>query len=49
MIWALQHDEWASAFDQVIELEEGRLVRSGAAAPAPRAPDAEQAKLVTAE
>ena len=29
VMWALQHDEWASAFDQVMELHEGRLVRLG--------------------
>ena len=29
VVWALQHDEWASAFEQVIELHEGRLVRLG--------------------
>jgi ABC-type sulfate/molybdate transport systems ATPase subunit len=31
VIWALQHEEWASAFDQVLELREGRLVRHGPA------------------
>ena len=48
VIWALQHREWASAFDQVIELDEGRLVRHGPveeAAPG----DPDQAKLLTAE
>jgi putative ABC transport system ATP-binding protein len=29
IIWALQHDGWASLFDRVIELDEGRLVREG--------------------
>ena len=27
VIWALQHDEWANRFDQVIELDDGRLVQ----------------------
>ncbi|MFZ1430707.1 MAG: ABC transporter transmembrane domain-containing protein [Geminicoccaceae bacterium] len=29
VIWALQHEEWASAFDQVLELREGRLAHHG--------------------
>ena len=48
VIWALQHDEWVTAFDQVIELDEGRLVRQG---PPPGVEDRphEAAGLVTAE
>ena len=48
VIWALQHDEWASKFDQVIELDEGRLVHVG---PPPGAGEPEQAgaRLLTAE
>ena len=48
VLWALQHDEWASAFDQVIALEEGRLVHQGPPAGAAGPPD-EHAKLLTAE
>ena len=48
VVWALQHDEWATAFDRVIELDEGRLVREGL--PAGAADDARgRAKLLTAE
>ena len=48
VLWALQHDEWASAFDQVIALEEGRLVHLGPPAGAAGPPD-EHAQLLTAE
>jgi ABC-type multidrug transport system fused ATPase/permease subunit len=48
VIWALQHDEWASVFDRVIELDEGRLVREGPARGAGGA-DQAHAKLVTAK
>ena len=37
VIWALQHEEWASAFDQVIELDEGAAGRIRDRPPAPRA------------
>jgi ABC-type Na+ transport system ATPase subunit NatA len=29
IIWALQHRDWAALFDDVIELEDGRVVRQG--------------------
>ena len=48
VIWALQHDEWVAAFDQVIELDGGRVVRvtpRDGAAGSPATP----AALVTAE
>jgi hypothetical protein len=48
VIWALQHDAWVDAFDQVLELQEGRLVRQ-APPPGAEGPDAEAGKLVTAE
>ena len=48
VIWALQHDDWVEVFDQVLELQEGRLVRQS---PTPDAdgPDVAATKLVTAE
>ena len=48
VVWALQHDEWASAFEQVIELHEGRLVRLGPVA-AGAGPETEAPQLVNAE
>ena len=48
VIWALQHDEWATAFDHVIELDEGRLVREGPVRGG-GTNDQAHAKLVTAE
>jgi ABC-type multidrug transport system fused ATPase/permease subunit len=48
VIWALQHDEWASKFDQVIELDEGRLVRVGLP-PGAEEPEQAGARLLTAE
>ncbi len=48
VIWALQHDEWASAFDQVIELSEGRLVHQGPVDAAGK-PPAETPQLINAE
>ena len=30
VIWALQHDDWAARFDQVLVMEEGRVVATGA-------------------
>jgi energy-coupling factor transporter ATP-binding protein EcfA2 len=48
VIWALQHDEWASRFDQVIELDEGRLVRVGPP-PGAGAPEHARARLLTAK
>ncbi|MEK0085166.1 ABC transporter transmembrane domain-containing protein [Benzoatithermus flavus] len=44
VIWALQHPEWAEAFEQVIELEGGRVVRFGPSGGKP----APAAKLVAA-
>jgi putative ABC transport system ATP-binding protein len=48
VIWALQHDDWVASFDQVIELDDGRLVRHGPTKQ-DREPDADRAKLLTAE
>ncbi|MGE3743092.1 MAG: ABC transporter transmembrane domain-containing protein [Geminicoccaceae bacterium] len=48
VIWALQHDEWASRFDQIIELDEGRLVRVGPPA-GTSVPDQAQSQLLTAK
>jgi putative ABC transport system ATP-binding protein len=48
VIWAIQNHEWASVFDQVIELDEGRLVHHGPVEGA-QAPDPDRAKLLTAE
>ncbi|MFO1049253.1 MAG: ABC transporter transmembrane domain-containing protein [Geminicoccaceae bacterium] len=47
LIWALQHDDWASRFDQVIELDEGRLV--GVGPPAGAEPRQASAPLMTAK
>ena len=48
MIWALQHEEWAASFEEVIELDGGRLVRQGAVREA-GGPPASEAKLVPAQ
>jgi putative ABC transport system ATP-binding protein len=49
VIWALQHDGWAAAFDEVLELDGGgRLVRQGAVREA-GGPPASEAKLVPAQ
>jgi putative ABC transport system ATP-binding protein len=29
VIWAVQHEEWAAVFEEVVELHDGRLVRHG--------------------
>ena len=48
VIWALQHDGWAAAFDEVLELDGGRLVRQDSAREAGGPPGSE-AKLVPAQ
>jgi ABC-type thiamine transport system ATPase subunit len=48
VVWALQHDDWAGMFDQVIRLDGGRLVEQ---VPSPDAEGSAEsrAKLLTAE
>jgi hypothetical protein len=29
VIWAVQHEDWAAAFEEVVELRDGRLIRHG--------------------
>ena len=48
VIWALQHDDWAAEFDQVIQLDAGRLVAVGPPQGAPGAKKA-PASLMTAK
>jgi ABC-type cobalamin/Fe3+-siderophores transport system ATPase subunit len=48
VIWALQHDEWASRFDQVIELDDGRLVQVRALTDAGE-PEQAQAQMLPAK
>lgn len=45
VIWALQHEEWAKAFEQMIELRGGRVARHGPSGEGP----APAAKLVAAQ
>jgi ABC-type multidrug transport system fused ATPase/permease subunit len=45
VIWAVQHEEWAAAFEQVIELKGGRVVHCGPSGEEP----APAAKLIPAQ
>jgi putative ABC transport system ATP-binding protein len=48
VIWALQHDGWSASFDEVLELDGGRLVRQDTV-PEAGGPPASEAKLVPAQ